>query len=317
VAARDENLNDLVDTEERGQVVRFLFYGRKDIRENPDPIEIGPMVANGQKHEALRLMIEWRKAEVNEEGRREWRSLRPDEAYVDDEIAPYITVDFNEQVVSAYSLLALDRFDKEFRRYAQRSEIKTIRCISVTTSGIARLEIGRLWDNITLTTLAQDVTTALKIIAPDIEGANLIGDKEPTSARITRIPIVKLKNADRPIPLRNLGDGMNRLFGIFLALVNAKDGMLLVDEIENGLHYSIQPDIWRLVFQVASQLNVQVFATTHSYDTIQAFMAAAQENLDQEGILIRLQKNSQGDIVSVPFDEEELEIATSGDIEVR
>jgi AAA15 family ATPase/GTPase len=43
--------------------------------------------------------------------------------------------------------------------------------------------------------------------------------------------------------LRSLGDGLYRIFAISLALVNAKDGILLIDEFENGLHYSIQEDI--------------------------------------------------------------------------
>ena len=52
---------------------------------------------------------------------------------------------------------------------------------------------------------------------------------------------------------------MQRTFGIALALVNARNGLLLIDEFENGLHYLVQPDLWRLIFQVARRLNVQVF----------------------------------------------------------
>jgi AAA15 family ATPase/GTPase len=89
-----------------------------------------------------------------------------------------------------------------------------------------------------------------------------------------------------PLPIRSLGDGMQRLLGIALALVNAKDGLLLVDEIENGLHYSIQTDLWRLIFQLAQKLNVQVFATSHSWDCIRSFQQAAQENEQENGILL-------------------------------
>ena len=42
----------------------------------------------------------------------------------------------------------------------------------------------------------------------------------------------------QPVPLRSFGDGLNRLFGIILSLVNARGGFLLIDEFENGLHYS-------------------------------------------------------------------------------
>ena len=73
----------------------------------------------------------------------------------------------------------------------------------------------------------------------------------------------------------------------FWRLAHAKDGVLLVDEIENGIHYSVQPDLWRVVFEMATRLNVQVFATTHSYDCIKAFEEAARES-EEEGVLVRL-----------------------------
>ena len=101
-----------------------------------------------------------------------------------------------------------------------------------------------------------------------------------------------------------------------MALVNAKDGILLVDEIENGIHYSVLPDVWRLIFQTAQRLNVQVFATSHSWDCIEAFQKAAKENTEAEGVLVRLYRRGD-EIRAVNLDESELEIAVDGKIEVR
>ena len=106
------------------------------------------------------------------------------------------------------------------------------------------------------------------------------------------------------------------MFGIALALVNAKDGMLLIDEVDTGLHYSVLPDLWKLIFEVAHRLNVQVFATSHSWDCIQAFQQAADANKDEEGVLIRLEVQD-GEVVPVTFDERMLNIATREHIEVR
>jgi len=109
---------------------------------------------------------------------------------------------------------------------------------------------------------------------------------------------------------------MQRMLGIALALVNARNGLLLVDEIENGLHYSAQLDVWRLIFRLASLLNVQVFATTHGWDCIEAFQKAAQEDTQNEGVLIRLE-SKKDKIVATLFDERRLGIATREQIEVR
>ena len=54
---------------------------------------------------------------------------------------------------------------------------------------------------------------------------------------------------------------MWRMLGLALALANAKGGVLLVDEIDTGLHYSIMGDMWRMVGKLAATLDVQVFAT--------------------------------------------------------
>ncbi len=67
---------------------------------------------------------------------------------------------------------------------------------------------------------------------------------------------------------------------------------------------------------MARRLNVQVFATTHSWDCIEAFQKAAQVDIQNEGMHIRLE-SKKGKIVATLFDEKELGIATREQIEVR
>lgn len=63
--------------------------------------------------------------------------------------------------------------------------------------------------------------------------------------------MVKLSGVDRPVPLNSMGDGMLRVLQLALKLFAAKGGFLLIDEFENGLHYSVQEKVWALVFEVA------------------------------------------------------------------
>lgn len=179
-------------------------------------------------------------------------------------------------------------------------------------NGLNPYQSEALWNRIIPTPLEDDVINAIGLIAPDVERLVVKPIEEKS---LVRVPFVRLKGADHPVTLRSLGDGMNRIFGIALALVNAKEGMLLIDEVENGLHYSVQPDIWRLIFQTASRLNVQVFATTHSFDCIKAFEVAARESAE-EGVLIRLAQKA-GRIFVGEFDEHDLGVAVEGQIEVR
>lgn len=154
---------------------------------------------------------------------------------------------------------------------------------------------------------------SLKIIAPEIQALSLVRNDASLN---NRIPQVRIAGIDDRISLGSMGEGMNRMLGIALALVNAKDGMLLIDEVDTGLHYSVLPEMWKLIFEIAHRLNVQVFATSHSWDCIQSFQQAADANTEEEGMLIRLEQRDSG-IVPVLFDERRLNIAAREQIEVR
>lgn len=189
---------------------------------------------------------------------------------------------------------------------------KEITCVLVPTNGLNREQIIELWDGIALTGLGEEVRNALRLIAPGVEGLKLVS---PTSNEESDL-VVNLANIDEPLPLHSLGNGMWRTLGIALALMNAKDGILLIDEFENGLYCSVQPDLWRFIFRLAWSLDVQVFATTHSWDCIEAFQKAAHEDAQNEGVLIRLEIK-KGRTIPTLYDERQLEIATREHIEVR
>ena len=128
--------------------------------------------------------------------------------------------------------------------------------------------------------------------------------------------LIKLHSDDEPIPLRSLGDGAVRLFGLALALANSRDGFLLIDEAENGIHHSIQRDYWWMVLQAAHDNNVQVIATTHSWDCVRGFAQDAVANEDVEGLLVRLEKDDDG-IYPVEYSEDDLKVCAEQGIEVR
>ena len=124
----------------------------------------------------------------------------------------------------------------------------------------------------------------------------------------------------RPVPLGFLGDGIGRLLSMVLAFHNALDGSILIDEIENGLHYSKLPEVWKSIDWLSREFNVQVFATTHSYECVKAAHAAFKHaELDDDFSLLRLQRNLKaGQIESIAYDDKEaLDYAMEYEREVR
>ena len=88
-----------------------------------------------------------------------------------------------------------------------------------------------MWDSVVLTDLESDVLAALQIIAPEIERISFIESK---IRRGERLALIRRAGRQTPEPLKSMGDGMNRIFEMALGLANAKSGIFLVDEIENG-----------------------------------------------------------------------------------
>lgn len=75
---------------------------------------------------------------------------------------------------------------------------------------------------------------------------------------------------EKRIPIQLLGDGLKKVLSIVVNMAMVKNGILLVDEIDNGLHYSSMPILWDAVIKSANMYNVQVFATTHNIESLRA-----------------------------------------------
>jgi AAA15 family ATPase/GTPase len=171
--------------------------------------------------------------------------------------------------------------------------------------------LAELWNNVYLTEKETKVVESLKILEPKIERIGFIQENFYHTVRL------KLSGFNEPIPLSSMGAGMYRILTLAIALVTAENHVLLIDEIETGLHYEAQTDMWRLILATAKELNVQVFATTHSWDCIAAYQEALAEVEDQSiGKLFRLD-SKYGKLRAVEYDAEDLDIAIRKGIEVR
>lgn len=175
-------------------------------------------------------------------------------------------------------------------------------------------EVAELWDGIALTEDEEHAIRDLNLVIDGVaERATTIGKTSHSHRQI----VVKLRGRDRRVPLRSLGDGATRLFGAALALAGSRDGFLVIDEAENGIHHSVHESFWSTVLKTAEENNVQVFATTHSFDCVQGFARAAVKSPESEGgLLVRLEKAGER-TRAVAYSEAALKTAAEQHIEVR
>ena len=80
-----------------------------------------------------------------------------------------------------------------------------------------------------------------------------------------------------------LGDGIGRYLSMSLAFYEARKGMILIDEVENGLHHSALKGVWKNLYTLSQKFDVQVFATTHSREClVEARDAFVDDETDQK-----------------------------------
>ncbi|MGH9755047.1 MAG: AAA family ATPase [Blastocatellia bacterium] len=118
------------------------------------------------------------------------------------------------------------------------------------------------------------------------------------------------------IPLTQLGQGVTRLFRFFSEMLVEEAKVVLIDEIENGIHHSVLTDVWKGLAMIALEENLQVFATTHSWECIEAAHKAFASGDPNEFRLHRLEQ-IKGEIKAVTYDEESIDAALRFEMEVR
>jgi AAA15 family ATPase/GTPase len=168
------------------------------------------------------------------------------------------------------------------------------------------LEITKLLGKSTIKKEKNEIIDILRLVEPTIIDMTLTPDNTYCDIGLNEL-----------IPINVMGDGFLSILSIILLLYNAKNEIVLIDEIENGLHYTSQRILWKGIIEAAKRFNVQVFATTHSYECIRAFSSALTK-LDgkDDARLFRIEKEEEKFRV-ITYDAEILEATIESDWEVR
>lgn len=157
--------------------------------------------------------------------------------------------------------------------------------------------------------LESSLVKSLRRVEPNLRRLTIIS----VNGRPTIHADVKVS---RLIPIGLLGDGMQRMVSLALAFESAANGLMLIDEIENGIHYSKLTDLWRIILSSSEEHNTQVVATTHSRECMHAAHQVFSEARDYSFRYYRLDRVGE-DIKVKTFDKELLDTAFGSSFEVR
>ena len=144
--------------------------------------------------------------------------------------------------------------------------------------------------------LIEDV---IRLLEPRLKRLTTIADNRGVPSIYADI------GAGRLYPMSIMGDGTKRILALCLSFLGARRGTILVDEIENGLHYDVLTDVWQNLGRLARDFDVQVFATTHSYECIVAANAAFTE-LESDDLHLHRLYRRDGRVKAVTYSKEAL-----------
>lgn len=124
------------------------------------------------------------------------------------------------------------------------------------------------------------------------------------------------------IPIEVLGDGIKKIFSIVLNIYQSQNGLLLLDEVDNGLHYQSMPVMWQAILYAAHEYNTQVCATTHNIDSLRSLNQVLGEDtflhLQDDISIYTLRKDiTSGSLYALHSNYAQFNHLTEQDIEIR
>jgi hypothetical protein len=153
-----------------------------------------------------------------------------------------------------------------------------------------------------------DILEALTILAPEARRIEVLSE-------ITGPSVYLDVGLQALVPLAVCGEGLVRLFSITVELTASRNGVILIDEIDNGLHYSVMPKLWELLAALVEKHDVQLFATTHNDDMMRSALEAFAGKEGALG-LFRIDKREDRHVM-VSYSDEAMEAVLDVPFEVR
>jgi len=290
-----------------------LFHGRTF--PPGQPISIGP--ENDENNVKLEIYQEGRLTKEEEE-----RLILPLSRIEDTDIPPLLVMvkDHPKYLLPWMSSRAYVSFSRRKRFFGtmdddNKQSSDKFNCVSVGPNLPNNEALVEFIDKVALTEEDHKPKEALELILGyGIYGITVIGRNEKSRPRV----MVKLSKQKSRAPLKSLGDGVTRFFGIAAALLKSRNGLLLIDEVENGIHYSVHEKLWKMILKAAHEYNIQVVATTHSRDTIVGFAKAIRNSKieNTHSALVRIEGKGEN-AQAVEYREEEIDTASRYYIEMR
>lgn len=152
--------------------------------------------------------------------------------------------------------------------------------------------------------------SSLQALEPSISDIAVIGNDIMVDLAVNKL-----------LPINILGDGIRKILSIILNINACKGGMLLIDEVDNGFHFTSMTSLWQTILSTALACNTQIFVTTHNIDSLKSLSNVlniqANSLMRQDISAYKLIKKDSAELVALHYGFEEFSHMMSNDIEIR
>lgn len=175
--------------------------------------------------------------------------------------------------------------------------------------------LGDRFSKIVIQKQKDEIIKILQNLEPELSNLELVGASVYVDLNYKEL-----------VQIRTLGDGILKLFSFLIDIIRNENGILLIDEIENGLHYSTLNLVWKSIFSLAKKYNVQIIATTHSYDCVRSLYNCCNEISNSHDInlgikdairVFRIERKQGDKFKAIKYTSSNLEKALERDWEIR
>lgn len=171
------------------------------------------------------------------------------------------------------------------------------------------VELAQRYSSLRVVNRQEDFIRALRVIEPRLQGLEVLV-RDGQSSLYVDVP------GQPPLPLALFGEGMVTVADLISLIYSNKQGLVLVDEIENGIHHSVLESLWWQIKRAARITGTQVIATTHSRECVAAAQLAFRNDGEEMLKLVRLWRDDS-EVIVTEYDWDRIEAALDLNLEIR
>ena len=151
-----------------------------------------------------------------------------------------------------------------------------------------------------------EILDVLRIVEPNLKDIQLVGKKVMVDVGL-----------QKRLPINVLGDGFRKILSLILSIYDCAGGILIIDEIDNGLHYSVMKKLWQSIVSAIKKNNVQIFVSTHNIDMLKSLVETISSEDSDMVSSYKLIRKDDDEVVALKYDVVNLSYSVLNDLEVR